>query len=298
MLMFVVIVLVCGGVFSAETGVISSPNYPLAYEADRSCEYDIIAPLGSVIELTVVDLDIEGHSSCQFDNLEIFDGLELENSTSVGVYCGTELPDVFVSNFNHIRVKFNSDMSIHGRGFKANYTFTDVECGGIVKDSNIVIKPPKESGDSSSYKSNAACKWLVVAPPGYVIQLNFLSFELELDTECQYDYVKIYFNGTGKGEKVGPYCGTKVPAMITSIDNIATIEFHTDSSTTKDGFAISLSFIDATKCKLLSISMIIQMANNVRLFLQYVVPIISTLMVLLKVLVHQNICLIKIVNGL
>lgn len=249
MLMFVVFVIVCGGIYSAESGVISSPNYPVPYEADRSCEYDIIAPLGNVIELTIVDLDIEAHSSCEFDNLEIFDGLELENSTSVGVYCGTEIPNSFVSNFNHLRVKFTSDLSVHGRGFKANYTFSDVECGGIVKDSNIVIKPPMDSDGYSSYKSNSACKWLVVAPPGFVIQFNFLSFELEHDTECKYDYVKIFFNGTGKGEQVGPYCGVKVPAMITTTDNIATIEFQSDSSISKDGFAINLSFIDATKCK-------------------------------------------------
>ena len=249
--MFVRNCLVCGGIYSANNGVISSPNYPVPYEADRECEYDIIAPLGSVIELTVLDLDIEGHSNCEFDNLEIFDGLELENSTSVGKYCGTEMPDTFVSNFNHLRVKFNSDLSIHGRGFKANYTFSDVECGGIVRDSNIVIKPPMDTEGDGVYKSNSECKWLVVAPPGFIIQLNFLSFELEHDTECKYDYVRIFYNGTGKGEQVGPYCGVKVPAMITTTDNIATIEFKSDSSTAKDGFAISLSFIDGTKCKLL-----------------------------------------------
>ena len=205
--------------------------------------------MGSVIELTILDLDIEVHGRCEFDNLEIFDGVELENSTSVGKFCGTEMPATFVSSFNHLRVKFNSDLTVHGRGFKANYTFSDVQCGGIVKDSNIVIKSPMDTDEDGIYTANSLCRWLIVAPPGFVIQLNFMSFDLEFDSECKYDYVQIFFNGTGKGEKIGPYCGVNVPALITTIDNIATIEFHSDSSASKDGFAITLSFIDGKKCE-------------------------------------------------
>ena len=206
--------------------------------------------MGNVIVLTVVDLDIEKHSQCEFDNLEIFDGFDLvENSTSAGKYCGTEMPDTFVSSYNHLRVKFNSDLSIHGRGFMANYTFSDVKCGGIVKDSNIVIKPPMDTDKDGFYAPSLLCRWLIVAPPGFAIQLDFNSFDLELDAECKYDFVQIFFNGTGKGEKIGPFCGVKAPALITTTDNIATIEFHSDATTSKDGFAISLTFIDGKKCK-------------------------------------------------
>lgn len=239
--------LVCGGVYGDDNGNISSPNYPQPYAGERSCEYDISAPQGKVIVLNVLDLDIEVHSQCEFDNLEVFDGFQADNATSLGRFCGQTKPGIFTSSFNHLHVHFSSDASINGRGFTANYSFVDVECGGIVKDSSELIKSPMDVDGNGVYKSNAVCRWLVHAPPGFVIQMNFISFDLEMDTTCKYDFVKIFNNGSGKGEATGPYCGTNAPKVITTVDNIATVLFQSDSSTAKDGFTISLAFIDGRK---------------------------------------------------
>lgn len=46
---------------------------------------------------------------------------------------------------------------------------------------------------------------------------------------------------------MGRFCGTNAPKTVTTVDNIATILFKTDSSTAKDGFAISLAFIEGIK---------------------------------------------------
>lgn len=59
--------------------------------------------------------------------------------------------------------------------------------------------------------------------------------------------MKVFNNASGKGEAMGPFCGTNAPKVITTIDNIATVLFHTDSSTGKEGFTITLSFIDGNK---------------------------------------------------
>ena len=240
--------LVCGGIFTADNGKISSPNYPQPYAGERACEYDISAPLGKVIVLNVEDLDIEMHSICEFDNLEIFDGFVNDNATSLGRFCGqTKPPGPFVSSFNHLRVHFNSDASVNGRGFVANYSFVDVECGGIVKDSHELIKSPMETDGNGVYKHNSNCRWLVYAPPGHVIQMNFIKFDLEKDSACKYDFIQIFNNGSGRGEAMGPFCGSNAPKIVTTLDNIATILFATDSSNSKEGFTISLVFIDANK---------------------------------------------------
>lgn len=239
--------LVCGGIFSADNGNISSPNYPRPYAGDRSCEYDIMAPQGKVIVLNVVDLDMEAHAQCEFDNLEVFDGFQADNATSLGRFCGQTKPGIITSSFNHLHVHFSSDASINGRGFTANYSFVDVECGGIIKDANELIKAPMDSDGNGVYKSNAVCRWLVHAPKGHVIQMNFINFELEQDTLCKYDFIKIFNNGSGKGDAIGPFCGTNAPKVITTVDNIATVLFQTDSSTAKDGFTISLAFIDGSR---------------------------------------------------
>lgn len=178
--------LVCGGVYTADNGTISSPNYPTPYAGDRSCEYDIVAPQGNIIVFNVLDLDIETHSVCEFDNLQIFDGFTPDNATSLGRFCGQTKPGTVTSSFNHLHIHFSSDASINGRGFQANYSFVDVSCGGIIKDAKDVIKSPMDTDANGQYRNNALCRWLVQAPVGYVINLNFIHFELEQGTSEEF----------------------------------------------------------------------------------------------------------------
>lgn len=239
---------VCGGIYTSESGTLQSPNYPNNYEGDRSCEYDIIAPQGKVIVLNVVDFEIEQHSTCEFDYLQIFDGSKADNSTRLGRFCGDKKPGIFTSTFNHMHIEFASDASVFGRGFKANYTFVDIECGGLIKDSKETVKPPMDTS-TDVYKPNLQCRWLIQAPEGFVIQMNIINFDLELDTQCKYDYIKIFNNGSGNGDQIGPFCGSNAPKVITTIDNLATILFVSDSSTSKDGFTITFNFIESSRCK-------------------------------------------------
>lgn len=240
--------MVCGGVFQNDTGIIKSPGYPRVYDGDQTCIYDIEAPLGKVVALDFIDFDMEAHDGCEFDSLEIYDGHD-SNATSLGMFCSGDKPAPIVSSYNILHLVFQVDASIGGKGFYANYSFIDVDCGGILRNPNTVIKSPMEVDGDGVYKSNAKCQWVIVAPPKHIIQLNFLSFELEDDNHCQYDFVSIFNNGTGRGERLGPYCGNNVPPILTSVDNIITIIFQTDQSTAKTGFTASLSFIESDKCK-------------------------------------------------
>lgn len=64
------ITLGCGGIFTRPSGNITSPNYPNAYPHGVTCEWSIATDYGSVIELTVTDLDIEMGRNC-YDKLEV-----------------------------------------------------------------------------------------------------------------------------------------------------------------------------------------------------------------------------------
>lgn len=200
--------------------------------------------------LNILDLDIEQHSGCEFDYLEIYDGPYADNSTLMNRYCGDMKPGIVTSlpsQYNHLLVHFTTDASVFGRGFLANYTFIDVQCGGVITDAKEVVKPPMDIDSNGFYQSNAKCRWLVSAPKGFVIQMNVLNFELESDTLCKYDFVKIFNNGSGNGETIGPFCGVNMPKVITTTDNLATILFQSDSSTAKDGFTIGFNFIESSK---------------------------------------------------
>ncbi len=208
--------------------------------------------MGKVILLQIVDLDIEAHSACEFDFLEIFSGPYADNSTSLGRFCGDSKPGIFnsfTSQQNQLIIHFTTDPSIFGRGFLANYTFVDVECGGIISDERELVKAPMETDSSGFYQHNAKCQWLVYAPKGFVIQVNILNFELEQDTQCKYDFIKIFNNGSGNGEVIGPYCGVNIPKVITTTSNIITILFQSDASTSKDGFTIGFNFIESSRRK-------------------------------------------------
>ena len=74
---------VCGGVFNATHGSISSPNYPGAYPNHAKCRYKIIVPFGYTLSLNLTQLDIEMDRSCDYDSLQVFDG-ESEKAYSLG----------------------------------------------------------------------------------------------------------------------------------------------------------------------------------------------------------------------
>lgn len=60
----------CGDMFTRPRGNFTSPNYPNTYPHGVTCEWSIVTDYGSVIELTINDLDIEMGKDC-YDKLEV-----------------------------------------------------------------------------------------------------------------------------------------------------------------------------------------------------------------------------------
>lgn len=118
----------CGGESHEASGIIKSPFYPNSYQHSRTCIYEIVQPSGKGIVLTIEDMDIESNDQeCYYDYIEIFDG-DNENATKLATLCGNEenMPNApYYSTHNFMYIKFTTDNSINGRGFKANYTTID-----------------------------------------------------------------------------------------------------------------------------------------------------------------------------
>nr|XP_012218853.1 PREDICTED: cubilin-like [Linepithema humile] len=238
----------CGGEFHDETGIITSPFYPNPYHSSKTCIYEIIMqPITKGIILTIEDLDIEGTNpqNCYYDYMEIYDG-DNENATKLATLCGEHTPDIpYYSTYNYMYIKFKTDNSVERRGFKANYTTVDRRCGGLLKKETGIIQPPTENG---YYSDDELCIWTIQAPPGYVVQLSWLSFNLESHSHCSHDYVNIYENYTSPNENaIAKYCGSNKPPDITTQDRTLTILFHTDSSLTHEGFVATYIFADVKK---------------------------------------------------
>lgn len=61
----------CGGKIYTRTGTITSPGFPKSYQPSQECIWIITAPAGKQIELVVESFELEQHSPCESDFLEI-----------------------------------------------------------------------------------------------------------------------------------------------------------------------------------------------------------------------------------
>ena len=104
----------CGGGYYSGNGTIASPNYPGNYPNGSECIYTIYQPVGNVILLNFLDIEIDSYSlepNCHSewpmykDVIEIRDGPAL-NSPVLRYVCGTEIPAPVQSSQNHLRLKW------------------------------------------------------------------------------------------------------------------------------------------------------------------------------------------------
>ena len=73
--------------------------------------------------LTFESFDLEAHSSCKYDFVQIsFGSVEQK-------YCGSNKPTPIISSGNTMTVLFHTDGSVNGNGFKA--TWKAVKTSGI-----------------------------------------------------------------------------------------------------------------------------------------------------------------------
>ncbi|KAJ3611231.1 hypothetical protein NHX12_021247, partial [Muraenolepis orangiensis] len=229
----------CGGTFSG-MGQIRSPYHPNPYPHNKECEWVISQPQGYVVTLDFLFFDVEGNS-CRFDFVR--DG-STSSSPLLGTFCGDQAPAMLSSTQRSMYIRFKTDSSVTNLGFMADYASAREGCGGTVTTPTGTITSP---GHPSPYPHGTECTWLISVAPGNLIRLTFDSFNLEYDTNCYYDYVEVYDNGTVEtGSKVGRYCGRGVPPSITSTDNLLTVLFVSDHGFATEGFSSNYISINAT----------------------------------------------------
>ena len=101
-----------------------------------------------------------------------------------------------------------------------------------------------DSGAGSSYENNEDYV-MTFLPDGSTakIKCNFISFDIEANASCDYDWLKIYDGENTSASLIGTYCGTVSPGIIeaTSTSGALTFEFHSDNSQTRDGWEALIS---------------------------------------------------------
>jgi len=109
----------CGHTFTSKYGLLTSPNHPSEYSNNVDCDFFIKGLVGETVTLSFSAFDIENHSSCAYDALEIYDG---DNTGALlAKLCGSTIPSSITTSSNTMYVRFTTDGSVTRTGFSASY---------------------------------------------------------------------------------------------------------------------------------------------------------------------------------
>ncbi|XP_034024648.1 membrane frizzled-related protein [Thalassophryne amazonica] len=122
----------CGGQKTQPHGYLASPNHPRLYPHQQLCIWYISVEKGHVIRLSFTNFSLEMQDLCEFDYVEVHDGINIGAGRVLGRYCGTKVPPDLTSSGPHMGVVFVADEGVTDSGFNATYqavSLLDRTCG-------------------------------------------------------------------------------------------------------------------------------------------------------------------------
>ncbi|CAL1282886.1 unnamed protein product [Larinioides sclopetarius] len=225
----------CGGTLTSPRGSIVSPNYPQPYPYNADCEWLIQVSAGSLISLSIVDIDIEEHRECRYDYIQVFDG-PTENSKSLLRICNNrQIPGSLTSTGNSLLIRFRSDFSEEAGGFHLSY---QTLCNNNLTSRRGVIESPNFP---NTYPHNHNCTWMIQAPRGSNVSIAFSHLFMEGGDTCEADYVEVLeMDREGRRSQLAKYCGniSRPPNTIQTTTNTAIVRLVTDYSVAREGFRL------------------------------------------------------------
>ncbi|XP_048014131.1 ovochymase-2-like [Megalobrama amblycephala] len=232
------------GVVPGNEGIIRNPAHSgQSYNHNEMCLWSIRVAAGEHILLEFLEFDLENDTECQSDHLTVY----VDEDRRIGQFCGSQSPSpILIGGSHSVTVQFVSDVSRTGAGFAIqisgvgeDYSFGD-ECG------TVVLLQPKGAVQSpaypQAYSNNTLCRWVIYAPEGHIVKLDFEDFDLEESENCKYDSLTVFGDVDGKDEIV-VVCGRSVPPAVLSHNRIMLLQFSTDNTISARGFNATLSFI-------------------------------------------------------
>jgi len=111
-------------------------------------------------------------------------------------------------------------------------------CSGTVDLSEEGTFEDGSGADDYSYDSD--CKWQITAPEGKVVEIRFVEFDTQTNTDLIY-----FFNGTGTHEDImAIFSGHEIPPVLTTWSNRVLVWFVTDGDVQGKGWKAEFRFRD------------------------------------------------------
>ena len=113
-------------------------------------------------------------------------------------------------------------------------------CGGIKTKSSGSITSP---GFPLPYPNDVLCTWMIVAPKGHKVSIEFTNFKLEQNTDCSNDYLLVRDGSSSRNTAIGRYCGTSIPRKVLSSGNSIWLQLKADCKIPNNGFKMTWKFM-------------------------------------------------------
>ncbi|XP_057690112.1 complement C1r subcomponent isoform X2 [Corythoichthys intestinalis] len=206
-------------------GKVQSPCYPQPYPPNITKQWNLRVPEGYQLRLTFTHLDIVASARCCYDSITVFYGKRI-----LGKFCGHENSTTILSPGNRLTLVFQAGSSNNkgqNVGFSAYYQAM-VSCGrDIFHEAEGHLSSP---GYPNSPPHTVSCQYVISVKPGFAISLNFNdNFHIEStsiaqDVVCHHDWLQVTISGSD------PFrvCGMRSPAMIGTMSNRVTLDYHSD----------------------------------------------------------------------
>lgn len=108
-------------------------------------------------------------------------------------------------------------------------------CGGAISQNSGSITSPNYP---KKYKSNSDCIWVISVQPGKMIKFTVTGMNIEYDSYCRYDFLRIGDGAVKGSETRATICGTRSYSFV-SKGNKMWVQFFSDSQVERNGFNAS-----------------------------------------------------------
>ncbi len=71
-------------------------------------------------------------------------------------------------------------------------------CGGNITDNGGIFLSP---GYPGRYANGLSCIWHITVTPGLLVQLTFITFDVEFNPTCIWDYIQVFESGMEKYQR-------------------------------------------------------------------------------------------------
>ncbi|NXG24739.1 CUZD1 protein, partial [Grallaria varia] len=225
---------------------LQDPNKALRIQlnANASCTWQIQRNSNETIRLIFSYFKFAPPSSCETESIKVFDGPST-NSPLLGRVCNsTDAVPVFESSSGSLTFLITTNSEDFTRNFFVFYYFFSPEsktedCGGQLTGPNGTFNSPNYP---APYPALTYCVWHIQTPENTKISLEFQDFFLELDRNCQLDFVAVYDSLTTTTGLIGKVCGHAQPTFESS-SNVMTVVLATDYSSSYRGFSAQYSSV-------------------------------------------------------